>query len=306
MRAKFPLLLFALGLLVGAVLFIPFRIFSSQIEQALYAQTRIEAQLGDLSLGTGLRLGPLKGGLLALRGRNTNVYFPDGRSLQCNSFTLSPHLWTFLIGRLQLGVGCDKGKAGEIVAVVKLSPFWKPSSVHVDLSVEGVDLKGFESFTAMPGLVGRLEGQATVSMPLVVGLVRLPDISWDLKGKEVTLPAFSHPLITLPALPVDTLSSKGLLKNNRIDVQAFQVGTAKAPIEASLQGNVTMDPRGMPTGADLKGTLRTESTFEKTTLQGLNLDLIFGKVKESGKREFRKVAQGSLLGLMMNPPIDGT
>ena len=58
----------------------------------------------------------------------------------------------------------------------------------------------------------------------------------------------------------------------------------------------------MPVSGELSGDLRTDPVFEQTQLKdAIKLDLIFGRVKEGGRRVFRKPVRGNVLSLMQAP-----
>lgn len=299
-------LVFVAGFAIGAALFFPFRLFTSQIEQTLARSAGIDVRLGDLHVGTGLGLGLGRGGLLAVKGQNVRVTLRSGASFSCNEFVLSPVLLGVFTGALKFGVSCDLGDNGEIIGTAALKPFWAPQTIEANLKADGVRLNVVDEAFALGGLSGRLNGEFGYASPLAMGFGRLPALTWSLAGSEVNLPPVSSDLLNLPSIPMGTISSRGRLSDvlNKLDIEEFRFGAQSTPLEGSIRGSVTMDRRGQPNGADITGQLRSDPDFEKSQLKDINLDLIFGRPRRNGIREFHKKAEGSLLGLFMNPPLD--
>lgn len=301
---KLPWILFALGISAGAVLFFPFHVFTSQIEQTLTKQG-IDARLGDLKLSTGLGLGIGKGGLLALKGSNVSLNLPNGRTLTCKEFVLSPHALALFIGRARVAASCKTEREGSLLSVISGVPVWNPSSLEGSVYIQELKLSLLENLFRLDSLSGVLNGKVQFEMPISKGGPRLPAVTWEASGSKVTLPSVSSDMLSFPSISVGKLSTKGkLTSTGRAEIDELIIGDKSAPIEASLTGNFTMDRRGMPTGADIRGRLRTDPEFERVQLKDIRLDLLFGNTKESGQREFHKVAQGNLFGLLLNPPLD--
>lgn len=301
---KLPWILFAAGVILGAVFFFPFRVFTTQIEQALAKQAGIDAQLGDLRIGTGLGLGLGRGGVTALRGTNVVLNFAEGRTITCKEFVLSPQFWTLVMAKIRVTAACKTERDGTLISVVSAGPIWNPSQVDGEIFIQDLKLSFLENLLHLDSFSGTLNGQVGFQMPLNKG-PRIPALNWEATGSKVTLPALASDLLNVPSISVGRLSTRGKVSSSgRADIEEFVIGDKNSPVEGNFQGNFTLDRRGMPTGADIKGRLRTDPEFEKAQLKDISLDLLFGKANETGQREFHKMAQGSLLGLIMNPPLD--
>lgn len=305
MIKRLPWFLFAFGLVLGSVLFFPFHTLTSRIQAQIQRASNIDVQMGDLRLGTGLGLGLGRGGLAALRGTNVRIGLGNGQGLQCREFVLSPQLWALLVAKGRVTAACRTERDGSVVSVISVSPIWSPQKLRASLELEGLKLPLLESFVKLNGISGQLDGKVDIEMALVGKGGALPAVTWDARGTKVVLPAVESSFLNLPNIQVGKLATKGrLLPSGRTEIEDFSFGSADAPIEAKVTGSMTLDRHGMPSGADIQGSLRTNPDFEKVQLKDINLDLLFGTAKASGKREFRKLAQGSLTGLLLNPPLD--
>ncbi|MBS1984751.1 MAG: type II secretion system protein GspN [Bdellovibrionales bacterium] len=302
---KLSILIFAAGLIVGMLLFFPYTLFTSQAEQMLLEQSGIQAQLGNLHLGTGLTLGLNRGGLIALKGEKVRLTFATGKLVVCEDFALSPQILPLFMGQARVTIACDTRNEGSISASVAVSPVWSPATVQADVSLDKAKLTLADAVLPSLGLVGSLSGDVNVSMPIKAGMARIPDVQWNLSGDRIVLPSVSSNFLTLPSISVGSMKSKGRLPpNGKANIEELRFGDKGSPMEGAVSGTLVFDRQGIPTDADIRGRLRTDPEFEKNELKGLNLDLMFGPIKGSGQREFKKQAQGSLFGLLMNPPLD--
>ncbi len=242
--------------------------------------------------------------MTALKGTNVNLNLPNGRSLTCKEFVLSPHWWAILIAQARVAAACRTEREGTLLSIISAGPIWKPSTLRGNVYIQDLKLSLVENLLRLDSLSGVVNGQVEFEVPLAKGS-RLPAVSWEASGTKITLPSLASDLLNVPSISVGKLSARGKLTSaGRAEIDELIVGDKNSPIEANLTGNLTLDRRGMPTGADIRGRLRTDPEFEKAQLKDISLDLLFGKTKESGQREFHKAAQGNLLSLLMNPPLD--
>jgi len=65
-----------------------------------------------------------------------------------------------------------------------------------------------------------------------------------------------------------------------------------------------LDAKNFPIDGKIKGRIKTDPEWEKKNLTTFNMTSTFGKVKESGMREFTKEVVGNVTSLLFNPPIE--
>jgi hypothetical protein len=160
-----------------------------------------------------------------------------------------------------------------------------------------------QAFRLSGGLAGLVDGTIEISAPLVTQNRVIPEVTWTVKAKNLQTPGFTNTLLTLPPIPLETLETSGTVAaNGKGNLKQFVFGTAKTPLEGELSAIFELEPSGMPRSLDLNGKLRTAPEFEKNSLKDLNLDLIFGKTKDNGLREFKKSSRGNLMSLFFEPP----
>jgi type II secretion system protein N len=304
-----PMLIFGICFLIGLVIFFPIGKLRYVISDAASNMGGLNLQIGRLSMGTGLTMGLLRGGLIGLHGENVTIATNTGASLRCSRLSLSPHLLTLFVGRLELAFSCEipegeKSDAMEVSGLVKASPFWKPSNTDLKAELSDVKLDILGSFfPAAASASGALNGEVTVS-DLKPNARTLPKIEWNLKGKDIVLPPVSSDFLNLPSLELGPVQTQGKFTSGKLKLDDLKFGTDNAPLSGNFHADFGLDSTGQPVSGELTGKLKTDPTFEATQLKDIKLDLLFGKVDPSGSREFKKVVNGSVISLLMSPPVE--
>ena len=304
---KLPLLVFVGFFVLGLILFFPLYKVKYPLIAEVYKQTGADLQMGNIHIGTGLGLGLQKGSLFGVHAQNVMLTLPTGQSVRCVRLSVAPHLWTFFIGRLQLGLRCELDDGKDITAVFSASPFWNPQVAKVEVELKAFNLALVEKLLSINGLAGTLDGQVWITELSLGGRTRRPpNVKWEVSGRDIVTPAIANDFLNLPSLSLGPVTSKGSFGNNRLAIDPLDFGETKSPLFGQFKINYELDPMGLPKGGEWTGQLKTEANFEKTQLRDkINLDLIFGKVKEaSGSREFKKPCNGNVITCFMGPPLD--
>lgn len=306
MKKISPLLwiLFAAGFLAGVVFFFPLDALRATVLSAIRDRTRIDLSAKSIYVSTGLNLGPRRGSLIALKADDVLITLPDSNTLKCDDLVIAPGLFPLLYGRLSVALRCRSRQSGELLVQAWGSPFWAPQKFQVTTILDNANLALAARF--MPQLSafsGLLSGEIHIQ-DFEPGRTQIPNAEWELTGQEVQSPPLTSDFFNLPALDMGQLKVVGSMESRKVSLKELSFGSAKTSVEVKVAANLTLDPRGMPSDGDLSGKIRTDPGFEKIQLKDINMDLSFGKVKESGFREFRKKMEGGPQSLLFNPPLD--
>jgi type II secretion system protein N len=295
-------LVFAIGFALGAVVFFPIQKLKNPIAAALSkAAPGVTLTMGRLSIGTGLGLGLGVGGLLAITADNVYLTLPGDRSLDCANLKISPQLLPLFLAKSTVGFGCRTKNDGWIYGVLSASPIWAPKKAQASVRFSNLNLNDVEGLTQAPGAKGVLTGELMAKDINLGRMQELPEIEWSIVASKVETPQVSG-LVKVPSLKLGTLETKGSLQKSRLRINPLKFGNREGNIEGDFKVDFELDSMMAPIGGDLSGRMRTLPEFESTELKGvLNLDLLFGKVKDSGFREFKKPIKGTVISLL-NPP----
>ena len=291
--------------LVGCVYFFPLQSLQTQLNTQLSQNSGQDIKVINPSLGTGLGVGLISGGLIALRAEKMEIYLPR-KSVQvdCYNLTVTPSLLSILLLKAKVAVQCelDQDGASTVLAIME-APLWAFEEATVEVELDDIHLDKIARTFKVRGWKGTLNGDVQVS-----GIAKGPRdtaFEWDLEGSGFATPTVKSDFLNLPPLILDKLESKGNLANRKLLLDSLEIGVQGATkLWASFSANMVLSPQMLPTGGTLKGKMKTDPDFEKDSLKGLNLDLLFGKIKASGLREFTKEVKGNVFSLMMNPPIE--
>ncbi len=290
---------------LGCIYYFPIQSLEHQINSQLSRQTGQDIKIIKPKLGTGLGLGLMSGGLIALKAERLEIYLPrKAVQIDCHNFTVTPSLLSLLILKAQIAVQCELDPEGDssVVAIIK-APIWSFKEATVSIELDEILLDPFAKIFKAKGWKGRLDGELFAQ-----GLLENPGTArfdWDISGSEFSTPAVRSDFFNLPPFAINKIESQGNFKNPSLQIDKFEIHIQNSvPIWLSFGGNLGLDPNGLPINGTLKGKMKSDLDFEKENLKELNLDLLLGKVKDSGLREFTKEVKGNVLSLMMNPPIE--
>ena len=305
-QIKLPLwLLFVLSFVLGLVVFLPIERLGARLTSTLRNQTGFDVQIHGLHLGTGLGLGFSKGGLFALRATELKIPLGDQGEVACRPGIITISLVHLLVGQAKLGISCGLDKNGEIVASASKG-FFSKDGLDLDVDLESINLHELAKLANLGALSGILNGNVHIDKLDLRGS-GWNLLSWKINGTDVATPPSTSPIFSLPSLKLGQVQSSGKLDRRKLVVDQFKFGNAQTPMEGQLTANMGLDSSQgpfWPINGELLGNLRTDPDFEKRQLTGkINLDLAFGVAKASGRREFKKVVNGSPLSIVMDPPV---
>jgi hypothetical protein len=294
--------MFVAGLLLGTLIFFP----SNQIKEKLFAYisktSGAKLQAEQMNFGTGFSLGLSKGGLLGLNFRKLSIQ-SGAASLDCDEATISPHLITFFVGQLSVGLRCHSDRHGAFDAKLALTPFWSPASLHVSANFKGLNLAAFADSLQSYPIRGVLYGDLFIEdMPFNPPQRGMPPLRWKLAMQKVVLPALNSDFLSIPEIPLGTIDTQGSLIKNKLVMAPLLMGNASSPLNANLDIELALDPSGVPSNGEIKGHLKAVPAWEQSMKQTLDLALLFGEPDETGARRFRKVIQGGPISLL-SPPL---
>lgn len=308
--SKWSLFLFGVCFFVSFFWWFPLDQIKGSLIAPIRKQTGVAIRLDNLKVGSGLGLGLTHGGLLGIKSDNLTLLFPGGKILSCKNVILSPHFLSLFTGKISVGVGCElnsqPGDETQISSVLRLSivagPFWNPQTAGAKINLTDFSLSQLSIFFPNLEFGGVLQGEITVN-DLVIGSSSKPRaVSWNISGKEILTPAIANDFVGVPAIPLESITSKGRLEGDNLVVEDFKFGSGKSPLEGDVKINFKLDPIGQPISGEILGKIRTQPDFEAAALADkIPMDLVFGKVRPSGFREFKKTLQGNLLSLLLQP-----
>ena len=284
---------------VGLVIFFPIESLESRLNDSLSRTLRMEVRITNPRLGLGLRTGLMKGGLIGLKAERLEITpSRSGQSFQCLQPVVSPKLLALLILRAQVAIRCDLGESVAPLSLVIRAPLYNTSAASAEVIFDEVAMNDLATFASIKGLSGLLSGSLHAEGFLndEGGM----SVSWDLSGSEIQTPAVVSDFASLPPLNFDSVETEGSYQTSRLKVDRLVLGNDKTgPFYADLKIDFGLSPEGLPVSGFLSGKQKSDAAFEKAELSSINLDLLFGKLKPSGLREFRKEVQGSPMSLLM-------
>ncbi len=295
---------FSLGILFGFFIFIP---FDPLKEMALKNINRPESpftlETSSLELGWGLNLGFGRGGLIGFKSKQATISFKNGGAISCQNLTISPQFLKILMGKMDIGIGCRSDKFKDLVAVVSYH-FFSSDKVKFNLDFESVDLTLLQEFYDSWAGQGNVSGSVQVSQINLSRPDQLPMITWTINGKDIQSPSINSDFVNLPSLNLNVIETQGQVRGGaKLIVEKLRLGDTKSPIQADFKANFLIDTRGLPQNGELSGWIQTDEAFEKEQLaEMIDLSLMFGQVKSSGKREFKKAFNGNWVTFLMAPP----
>lgn len=295
-----PLVLIAC-FLIGVILFFPIQNFESKLNSALSSATGQDVKVKQTSLSSGL----LRGGLVSLNAKKLEIFIPQNNTqIDCHNVEITPVLLTLFMLQLKAVVSCGLDKnSNSILTASASAPVWAIAELAAEVELENVNLGRLSQSLKIKGLSGTLEGSVEASQLSAGGAEA--QFAWDLTGSGLATPPVRSDFFNLPSLKLDKMASEGELRPGRLDLKDLELGVqGKEPLWLKIQADFGLNRQRMPTSGTLTGKIQTDPTFELEGLQDLNLDLVFGKVKPSGMREFKKQVQGNALSLLMSPPVE--
>ena len=283
----------------GLVIFFPVESLESRLNDSLSKALRMDVRISNPRLGLGLRTGLLSGGLLGLKAERLDITpSRSGHAFSCAQPLMSPKLIALLILRIQVAVRCDIGESAAPLFLVFRAPLYDFASASAEIVLDDVAADDVARFASIKGLAGILSG--SVRIDSFSGGAQAMNISWDLAGREILTPGVVSDFASLPPMSFENIETKGSYMSSRLKIDQLTLGAPnKGPFYADLSLDFGLDPQGLPVSGFLSGKQKSDPAFEKSDFASVNLDLLFGKPKPSGMREFRKQVQGSPMSLLM-------
>jgi type II secretion system protein N len=289
---------------LGCLLFFPTSTLENRLATTLSQATRADVSLSQLSVGTGLGAGLLRGGLIGLHVKMLKVS-ARGVYWECPEAMISPRLLPIFMGKLSVSFVCDRGDAGEISGQIGASPVWAPAKADLDVDLDDVKLSSLASvMPGISGMQGLLSGEVHMrEYDLSTG--RSGEVTWDLEAAELQTPPVASDLVSLPPLLIGPLASSGSLKGPRLEIASLDFGENKGLLQGKLKAQMGVNRQMLPTSGTLSGSLKIDPAFEAqqqaSAISTKQLDFLFGPIKPSGSREFKKRVEGGPLSLYAPP-----
>lgn len=286
---------------IGVVLFFPIQNFESKLNSALSSSTGQDVKVKQTSLSNGL----LRGGLVSLNAKKLEIFMArNNTQIDCHDVEITPVFLSLFMLQFKAIVSCGLEKnSNSVVTATASAPLWAVSELTAEVELENVSLDQLSNTFKIKGLSGTLEG--TVEASQLSGGAATAQFAWELEGSGLATPPVRSDFFNLPSLRLDKLASEGEFRPGRLDLKDLELGVqGKEPLWLKIQADFGLNRQMMPNSGTLTGKIQTDPTFELEGLRDLNLDLIFGTVKPSGMREFKKQVQGNALSLLMSPPVE--
>jgi type II secretion system protein N len=301
---------------LGLIFFFPLQKLQSSIVSLASKSTGMDIQISELRFATGFGLGLSKGSVLGVRAHNLSVTNQAGKNLSCDEAVVAPHVWPLLLGQIRLGVWCNLdakgGKTKELGAVTlmaKLSPFWNPKSLGLDVSFDQLNLTKVMDFAVPAGqfkidATGKLSGEFSISdMSLTVQAGRAPKLEMDLNADNLAFNQIEVQGIPAVSIPINfgKTSIKGNTDGPKITVNPIRFKSSE--LEGQMEIDLSMGARGMLESMVWKGSIKSIQTNPSRDLVSL-LNSNFGPVDASGFRDFVKRVEGGNIMALMGPPTE--
>lgn len=298
---RVKILLVLSSFIFGLVAFFPIESLESRVNDSLSRALRMDVQVSNPRLGLGFRAGLMSGGLLGLQAERLEITpFGASQPFQCLQPVISPKILALLILRVQIAVRCDIGESRAPLGIVFRAPLYDMKASSAELILDEISAEDLARFASIRGLSGVISGNIRAESFLEDS--RSLKVSWNISGERVQTPAVVNDFAQVPALNFETIESEGSYMRTRLKVDHLVLGSAsKGPFYADLKIDFGLSGQGLPISGSLSGKQKSDPTFERNELSSINLDMLFGQVKPSGMREFKKEVQGSPMSLLMPP-----
>ena len=274
-----------LGFFIGILFFFPLNQIKETISSNVAKSSGIILDIQRLEPTLGLRLGLGKGAFLGLSASGAHIRSPLGFSLNCDELILAPRIWPLLMGQIHLGVGCLEKEKGSLVALIKASPFWAPSTVDLSVDFKEFSLENIDLQNELRGIVsGTLEAQ-NVSLTNR----ETPNVIFDIQGSELRTPSTYVGGVILSSLDLDTVKIVGSLAKNSLKIPTLNFGNTDSPIQGKLsfESDFPM-PSMIPQKGQLTGMLKVTPAGISIFKDVLNIPLAFGPADTTGTRQITK------------------
>jgi hypothetical protein len=286
-----------LGFFIGVLFFFPLNQIKDAISSNVAKSSGIILDLQRLEPTLGLRLGLSKGALIGLSGSGAHIRYSFG-SLNCDELIIAPRIWPLLMGQIQLGVGCLEKEKGSLVALIKASPFWAPSSLDLSVDFKEFSLENIDLQNELKGILsGALE---TKNIPLTK--IGTPSVFLDIQGTELRTPSTYVMGVTLSSLDLDTVKIVGSLGKNALKIPTLNFGNTESPIQGKLSFESDFpQPSMSPLKGQLTGMLKVTPAGVGIFKDLLNFDSAFGPADTTGTRQINKKFTGGVKELYTSP-----
>ncbi len=289
-KLKTPWISFTILFVFGLILFLPVDRFQGVIvDQARKAGLRVS--MGPIGIGRGVFP---EGGLLGLSAKAFRYDLSLNKSLECDSVKISPQIWRLFFLQLQTAVVCKKNGAGTVLITIRSGFPFKISKPTIFVNLDDVDLSVFGEALGISGIKGIANGSIKTSDLAGSDRYGLPgELDLTLDFTKFRTPPFNDPNMgfALPSIPVQTASIDLYAKEGAVELKSFKLGSEKnQQIYGDFKGKFKMQPvLGMmfPAG-ELAGKIKVDKETEDSINSGTSLNGLFGTVKPSGFREFKK------------------
>jgi hypothetical protein len=297
-RRTKSLLVFAC-FIFGIVLFFPIENLESRLNESISRATRMDVRISHPRLGLGLRTGLVSGGLFGIKADRLEITsIRSAQTFTCEHPVVSPKILALLLLRAQIAVRCDLGASAAPIGIVVRAPLYDLNSTSAEVSLDEVPAAEIGQIASVKGLGGLLSG--TIRATSFLGEGAATEVSWDVSAQDLQTPAIVSDFAQLPPLSFESMETLGSFAASRLKVDRLVLGSPnKGSFYADLKIDFGLNPMGLPVSGVLSGKQKSDPAFERAELSSINLDLLFGKPKPSGLREFRKEVQGSPMSLLM-------
>jgi len=299
-----PFFLVGIGFVLGMFLFFPIDRLKYPIQDKLSQALRLDLEMGELNLGTGLGLGLSRGGVFAIHIKNMSLTIGPAQSINCSNASISPKILAIFLARASMAFMCELKSGSYLMGSFSASPFWKPSAANVEILATNIPLDSLSSFLKLSGLTGELSGTVLVNNIDLQKAPGSPQVEWNIQTKNLVSPPLNSDFIRLPSIPFGSINSTGSFHSGSLKVNQLNIGTPGSPLEGQIKIDFGLNQLGVPVSGELSGRLKTQELLENQLKGAISLDMILGKIKDNGYREFKRTIEGSIASLLAPAPLD--
>lgn len=287
-----------LGFFVGVLFFFPLNQIKDKILTTVSKSSGMILDIQRLEPTLGLRLGFTKGAVFGLSAMGAHIRSPMGYSLNCDELIIAPRVWPILMGQIHLGIGCLEKEKGSLIAIIKASPFWAPSSLDLSIELNDFSLENIDLQSEIKGILsGSLDAE---SISLQGG--GIPKLLWDIRGSEVRTPSAPIAGLMLSSLDLYDVKIVGSLKNNALKIPTLNFGNSESPIQGNLSFESDLpQPNMIPQRGQLTGMLKVSPAGISIFKDFVNFDRTFGPADTTGTRQITKKFTGGVHELYTSP-----